>query len=343
MPPKTYKLPYLNSMKLVLLTVALNLVCAFFFQFSLTNMLRLQMEIDGALSGALTALINTVVIYTIMSRRRAQGIVARQVPLSQGMQKLPASLGGLVAVNVVLFGAVGYGLSALFLRFFAVQILSVPHWLVLKLIFVCVLSAKIIEFVVLRLVQPDWQESYRATAQTKFQDQVRNPLPSGATAIACYKAVAANIAMNIVMGYLMGDVRLQMDQTLVVQPTNSIGMGITGIILGGLTAYLVTSSVLQELPSWHAAWSEEEWARVSATQKGEFWLRLLPHRNIPLRITVCVLSMLVSALILPQLMRIIERPELNFLQFCVLITLYGSVLSKVLASLLVARCTRKDW
>jgi hypothetical protein len=151
----------------------------------------------------------------------------------------------------VLFTLVGFATEIVFLRFFGIETLSVRNWLFLKVAYICILSAKIIEFIVLRMVQPDWQRKVDKTKPfpgSTFIGEVKNPLPTISSVKEVYGAVAANIAMNIIMGYVMGDVYIQPDKALVVKPTNPIGLGITGVILGGLTAFLVTKSVLKTLP-----------------------------------------------------------------------------------------------
>ncbi|MCH3915243.1 MAG: hypothetical protein LKE29_08265 [Acidaminococcaceae bacterium] len=319
MAQRQYKLPYLNTCKLVFLTVAINMLCAFFFQRSLVLMSEQQIIIDGAVSGGLTALINTVVIYNIMRHRQAEGIVPGNIPVNKIMQLLPAYLGGLVGINVVLFTLVGFATEIVFLRFFGIETLSVRNWLFLKVAYICILSAKIIEFIVLRMVQPDWQRKVDKTKPSPgstFIGEVKNPLPTISSVKEVYGAVAANIAMNIIMGYVMGDVYIQPDKALVVKPTNPIGLGITGVILGGLTAFLVTKSVLKALPAADNGKNTKQWTLI---------------------VVLCLFSMAGSAFIMPLVMSIMELREMNFLQFCIFITAYSSLLSKFLTALLVAR------
>ena len=319
MAQRQYRLPYLNTCKLVFLTVAINLLCAFFFQRSIVLMSEQQIIIDGAISGGLTALINTVVIYNIMRRRQAEGVVPSNGPVNKIMQLLPVSLGGLVGANVVLFTLAGFGIELVFLRFFGIETLSVRNWLLLKVAYICFLSAKIIEFVVLRMVQSDWRrkvEQIGTSRLSTFTGEVKNPLPSVSSVKEVYGAVAANIAMNIIMGYVLGGVYIQPDKALVVKSTNQIGLGITGVILGGLTAFLVTKSVLKVLTAADNGKNTQQWSIV---------------------VVLCLFSMASSAFIMPLVMCIMELREMNFLQFCVFITAYSSLLSKFLTALLVAR------
>ena len=99
-----------------------------------------------------------------------------------------------------------------------------------------------------------------------------------------------------------------------MKPTNQIGLGITGVILGGLTAFLVTKSVLKALPAVDNG---------KNTQQGS------------IVVVLCLFSMASSAFIMPLVMSIMELREMNFLQFCVFITAYSSLLSKFLTALLV--------
>ena len=58
---------------------------------------------------------------------------------------------------------------------------------------------------------------------------------------------------------------------------------------------------------------------------------------------VTLIVMIFSAVALPAIMYLFDKPFLNFYQYVIFVTLYAALISKTLSYILVKRCMQEDY
>ncbi len=339
-PPR---LPYIDNAKAVLITLAINLAAALAFDWP-EGVDYYGVMLDGLFCAVITTAIDMVIVYSEMKKLRARGALPRRVPESRFMQRLPRhplALGGLYAV---VFAALTVGGNAAVLGFFGIRALAFLPWAVYKLIYATVLSCLVVEYCIFRYVQPDWAgEGMEGIGQTtggeKAGQTVKNPLPKIGVCSAIYGAVTGNLAMNLILGSLLGGVRFAADASVVILPTTVEGIPITGLVFGLIVGILVTRGVTAAL-SRLIRQTGPALLSGAAADRRYTWL---PKGTYPLTALVCVCVMAFSAVVLPLIMRLFAIPVMNFYQFTLCITIYAALLGKPLSYLLTQRCMQPDY
>ena len=334
MNEKQPSLPYMDNWKVVLLTALINLAVVLVFQFSEGAIDRSSVIIDSLICGALTVVIDLAVVYPGMKRRRAQGLLPANVPVSARMQRLPKNpvLLALVymPVSAAVIALINWGVMALF----GIESFGRWNWLVYKLLYACLLSAKIIEYCIFRYVQPDWAGETGAVPGAS----VKNPLPKISTLKEMYASISANIAMNMIIGTALGGAVVGEGQVVLIYPTHASGIWMTGLIFGFLTGLLLTRGVLRALKQLIA-----DGALPPELPPPDRRISWLPKTDLGLTAIVCAAVMAISVVLLPLIMWMLGVTVLNFYQFCILITAYGSPIGHVFSKLLTARCLQSDY
>lgn len=334
MNKKRSSLPYMDNWKAILLTALINLASTLVFQFSEGRITRSAVIRDSLICGVLTVIIDVAVVYVDMKRRRARGLLPANVPVSARMQRLPKNPALLALVYMPISAAVialiNWGVMALF----GIESFGRWNWLVYKLLYACLLSAKIIEYCIFRFVQPDWAGEARAIADAN----VKNPLPKISTLKEMYASISANIAMNMIIGTALGGAVVGEGQTVLIYPTYASGIWVTGLIFGFLTGVLLTRGVLGAIKQLIAGD-----ALPQELPPPDCRLCWLPKSDLALTAVVCAAIMTMSVVLLPLQMWVLGVSVMNFYQFCILITAYGSFVGHVFSKLLTARCLQSDY
>ena len=330
-------LPYVDNAKAILITVAINLGVVFFFNWP-DGVDYSGVMWDSLICAFITTGINMRIVYAGLKKMRARGEIPSQVPESGLIQKLPQDPFKLGAIYAVVFAAVTAGVNALILSFFGLHIMAFAPWVVYKVVYATVLSAKIVEFCIFRYVQPDWAKAGSTGAETTKGAQVKNPLPKISVFLEMFGGVTGNIAMNIIMGSVLGGVRAQADGSVVISPTTIEGIPITGLVFGLIVGILVTNGIVKEMNS--VIIKSADITEATTENKLFSWM---PKGKGALRCFVCVCVMVFSAVVLPSIMALFGKSILNFYQFTVFITVYATMISKPLSYVLIRRCTQPDY
>ena len=334
-----YSLPYINNAKAVLITVAINLGVVFVFHFP--NGINLRGVVaDTFLCAFITTMINMWIVYASVIKIRRAGKMPQQVPISGLMQRLPKNPVALGVIYAFAFAATTIAINWLILTFFDMSELSFIPWMTYKLIYSTILSIKIVEFCIFRYVQPDWaKERQENTLETVSRQPVKNPFPKISLIKEMYGSVTGNIAMNVIIGTVLGGVVAQADGSVVIFPTTQQGIPITGVIFGLIVGILATNGVVKSIKE--AIFAADSAMLESLVRDKRFsWM---PKRIVALMCLTAVCAMLFSAVALPALMYLFEKPFLNFYQFTLFITVYASLIVKPISYVLIRRCMQPDF
>ena len=335
-------LPYINNARAVLITLAVNLGMVFLFFWS-DGVTYADVILDSLICALLTTLINLWFVYASLKKMRAAGQMSAQAPISPFMQKLPQNPWALGVIYAAAFGALTVGVNGLILGFFGMQHLAFVPWLAYKLIYATVLSVKIVEFCIFRYVQPDWaqagSEKNSAIENESLDQPVKNPLPKVSVFKEIYGSVTTNIALNIIIGSVLGGVRVAADATVIIYPTTVEGIPITGLVFGFICSILVTNGIVKTLNATICSVGPAMAASLGADKRFTW----MPVKRVALTSLICIGVMVFSAMALPAIMTLFGLTVMNFYQFTIFITVYATLLSKPLACLLVRRCMQPDY
>ncbi len=168
---------------------------------------------------------------------------------------------------------------------------------------------------------------------------MKNPLPKISVFKEMYSSVTMNIAMNIIIGTALGGVVIGEGGAVVIHPTTIEGIPITGLVFGLIVGILVTNGVLNGVNAGILAAATGDGA-LPPPDKRFTWM---PKRKLPLTALVCACIMAFSSVALWAAMKVFGLSIMNFYQFTVFITVYATLVSKPLSSVLVRRCMQPDY
>ncbi len=320
------ELPYLNNLPMALLVAAINLALAFVFQYG--RLLATEdLLIDVAICGLVTAFTSLGYARWAVEKRRRQGALPRQVPLSAFMQKLPRAYVPLSILTGLASSALMALVSFALLRFYPETAYTFPRFLVWKIGYATWLAAKLIEFGIFRYVQPDCEKPEDPVQQG--QQTVKNPLPRREMFTRLYASVTTDFGMNMLIGLALGGTLIQGDLVILLGVSQG-GVWITGLVLGLIISILMIrptlASVRQiayagKLPQ---ATSKNLWALLPLSPWGLTGIFLLP-------------VMVLSAASFWAVMVFFAFESLNFFQFFIIRTAYTKLLSYLVEALAIQR------
>jgi uncharacterized membrane protein len=155
--------------------------------------------------------------------------------------------------------------------------------------------------------------------------------------------ILGNIAINFIIGLLTGGITVQADDSVVIAPTLREYIWITALILGLIVGYLVTHAVVKAVGE-SIVENRDAVNGTDAYQGSSWvWLRKLPRKKWALTGLVMFLSVAVALPVLPWTMDVLGVARMNFYQFCLLISVYSIISSKLLGKLIIARCAQPDY
>jgi len=330
-------LPYIDNAKISLITILVNLAIVFVF-FWPRGASFPELLIDSVVCVLLTVAIDLWLVYRRMLQLRAAGQIPTQVPLSHLMQRLPRHPVALGAIYALAFGALTVAVNAAIWSFYDIHSMNFAPWVVYKLIYTTILSAKITEYCIFRYVQPDFALAGPAPVPGNVVQEVKNPLPRVPVLKAMFGSVATNIALEVILGLVLGSVIITADQSIVVPATTIDAIPISGLFFGLIMGILITRTVIKAMQQALSAIPPGAVSGVS--DKRVAWL---PKNSILLGVVVCLFSMIFSAIVLRGVMSLFGFQTMHFLQKVILITVYASLLSKLISAVLIRRISQPDY
>jgi len=381
MREQKYRLPYVDNVTAVLITLVINVAVTFIFFWpdgvDFPGVIQ-----DTVICVVITVVINMLVVSTSLKRMRAKGVMPTQVPESRLMQRLPKNPAALGLVYILFFCLVTVGLNALVLWFFGMETMSFIPWITYKLIYATVLTIKVVEYCIFRFVQPDWAQAQTDDAVDAAEHtdvelkQVKDPLPKISVFSAMFASVTSSIAMNIIIGTITGGVFVAAESMVVISPNTIEGMPTTGFVFGFITGFLTTNAIFKAVNnsilsepkgdgscgaepkgdgscgaepkgdgSCGAPFSapQEPSPFGSAPQEPSPFGSWMPKARVPFTLLMCAAVMAFSMVMLPFIMWLFGLSILNFYQYTIFMVIYSSLLSKPLSYVVTQRLTQPDY
>lgn len=320
-------LPYLNNFWIVLGTAAVNIL------FFLIGFRGRQPDYQGFLfaafiCGAVTSLINVLISDHFIRKARRAGLLPANVPASRWIGMLPRNKWLLVLVFAVVFGAVAVLLNAAIVWFFQLSELRVVQCAVWQGVYSCLLSAKITQFAVLRLVQADCAlpDQPPQTGNAK----VVNPMPKLSAFGAWFNTVTDDFGFNMAVGLLSGGT-LIVDHNVIITPTTRAGIVISALVLGVIVTFRMAYPIAKSL------YGARESGSLPPFEKRNGFLFALPQKPMGMTLILMLPIMLLSVIVFWSVLTFFHFEVLNFFQFFVVRTAYVALLTKAVVALMIAR------
>lgn len=320
------RLPYLNSLPSILVVLGINLV--FGLLQPLWGLTRLSILIDAAICGVITSVISVFMTRHRLRKLAKTGALPAEPPRPKLICRLPKNpwllslvLAAACAVLLPLF-------TELLLRFYGITAYTLIRFLAWKLVYSVLLSAKVGELAVLRLVQPDCllPGDPKQTGQTA----VKNPLPKGETFTKLFDTVTTDFGFNMLVGLLMGGT-LIVDQNVVIPPTTRAGIFISGAILGAIVAVRMVYPVVKSIRLLR-----ENGTLPTMPQRNPL-VAWLPQKPVLFTLTLAPVVIVLTPILFWSVFTFFGFETLNFFQYFIVRTIYVSLLTKPVVKLAILR------
>jgi len=319
-------LPYTNTWQSILITLVINLIVTLILY--LLNIINKSTFVtDAFFCGFISTLVSVAVAYPQMKRLRMSGALPSVVEEGHILQKLPRNPILLSLALGVLF-ALLMGVFAFLVRwFFEIEDITPLRFLVWKLVYATILSIKMTELVVLRLVQPDC--SLPGEPKQIGTAIVRNPLPRKDTFSDLLRTITDDFGFNLLSGLIFGSTVVK-GHTVTISPTTRDGIIIGGIVLGMILTLRMVYPVAKSI------YAQQNAGVLPRMDKSTF-LSKLPYRPGLFALILLVPVMLLSAGTLWCVLTFFGFTELSFFQFYIIRSIYVSLLLKVVILIAVRR------
>ena len=148
-------LPYLNNLRSVLITLAINFALVLAVNFKMAGYDVYALALDSVICGYLTAVIDVGLVQQSMRKVWATDAVAQPVPVSPLMMRLPKGGVGLMLIlgtaAAVLCVAVNCGIFL----YYGFERWTFWQFMLYKLVYSLILSERLVSLTILRMVQND--------------------------------------------------------------------------------------------------------------------------------------------------------------------------------------------
>ena len=320
-----YGLPYLNNLRVLLLTLALNVLCAVMFYYG--RRITLQgVLIDSAICGFTTSLIDVCIVAVRLRGLRKAGKLPAFVPQHRLLAFLPRRPVWLSLLLGALFALLTPLLNGALIRFYQIERFAFVPFLVWKMAYSSVLSVLLLELCVLRLAQPDCAKP--TDPAQGGTDVVRNPLPKLSALKSWFQTVTADFGFNMLMGFLWGSTYIE-GYNVVLAPAARAGVRVSALLTGVIVAARMVWPVAKNVRAACALSPVLE--KRSA---GIAWLPASPALfALVLTLPVIVLAYAAFAAVFA----LFDFQTLNFFQFFVIRALFVGLLTKAVVKLAILR------
>ena len=318
-------LPYLNNLKVILLTVAVNALCVIFFYHD-TEISIKGILFDSAICGLTTSLINVCIVWVFLRRLRRDGKLPAQVPQNKLVSLLPRRPIPLAMLFGLLFAVITPLVSILMIRFYQIEKFSFLPFLVWKIIYSFVLSALLLELTVLRLAQPDCAKP--GDPPQCGTSVVRNPLPKLSALKSWFQTVTADFGFNMLTGFIWGSTYI-VDRTVMIAPATLAGIGVSSVIMGVIVAIRMVYPVAKNVRSGCAD--------APRLEKRNALIALIPASPALFALAMTLPVILLAYATLFSILTLFDFQVLNFFQFFIIRALFVGLLTKGMVKLAIFR------
>lgn len=221
-------LPYADNISIILLTAAVNVLCIFIFYYGRDIDLKGVLT-DSLFCGVITSFADVYILVPRIEAMRRNGALPSVVPVSAFAMKLPKNKFMLASFLAVIFGILTPLANFILIKFYGITYFGFPQLVFWKAVYSSLLSAKIIEFTILRFVQPDCAAP--SDSEQRGSSVVKNQLPRISVFKEWFNTVTDDFGFNMLVGLLSGGTIIE-GYNVIIAPLASSGVGITAIILG---------------------------------------------------------------------------------------------------------------
>lgn len=318
-------LPYINSFRWILFVAVLNLVIAFLFQFG-RPITKEVLLMDAVVCGVITSIINVIYANYKIRRLRNAGELPKTIPESRFIQRLPRNPILLIVVLAIFFVAFMLLISCLILWFYEIDTYTFPRFAVWKVIYSTILSAKMLELIVLRLVQPDCAK--KEDPEQMGQETIKNPLPRLETFKNLFNTIVDDFGFNMIVGLLFGGTII-VEHNVVILPTTRSGILISGMILGIIVTFRMALPIVQGIKLQYDA------GALPILPEKMPVISLIPKKPVSFALVLLIPIVVISVLVFWCILTFFGFETLNFFQFFVIRTIFITLLSKPVVKLAV--------
>ncbi|WP_323398447.1 hypothetical protein [Eubacterium aggregans] len=221
----------------------INLVVVILFLYG-HNLSERSILIDAACFGVSTTFIDTLYIKHRIDELAQQGALPDQAPTSVILAHLPQNPMLLALIIGSMFAIITPILNGVVFSFFAIHTFEFPQFLAWRLLYSIVVSAKIVECVILRYMQPNYLHTFEK--EQTGSDIVKNPLPRLQTFSNLFDTVVNDFGFNLIVGFFMGGVILD-GAMVIILPTAQKSIIISALILSVIVSLKMVYPVAREI------------------------------------------------------------------------------------------------
>jgi hypothetical protein len=314
-------LPYIDNVKAVSITLSLNFLLTLLFR--LDRYGAYDIVIDTVICAVLTAVVDVLIVWRGVRKAQDAGAVPDEVPVNKVMMLLPKNRLGLMAVFGAFFAVLCAGFNYSVFAWYGFESWTFGQFLLYKLVYSLILSERIVNLGILRLVQPDCKRPAVDPSAVKTQP-IKNPLPSINGLQALFSNVSANLALQLFSNPYIGEYTVGGNRSIIAE----------GVIGSAVTCFIVVGIMAKTL----------DMARAN----GEFNVppnRLLTFfpRNRWLFAFLCALvAGPIAAILFVGIFKFYGFSSWTFYEFFWIKMAYLTLLGKILVALTIRRFTQPD-
>lgn len=325
-------LPYINNLPIILIVAAINLAVGFIFYYG-ASVTAYDFVTDATICGFTTVLISAAYVNWAIGKMRSKGALPCSIPDNHIIQRFPKNPIAFALIMAVLFSVLMALASSVFNSFYSIQDYTFARYAVLKVLYSCILSAKIMELVILRFIQPDCARP-DDPPQTGT-DVVKNPIPSKETFGKLFNTVKTDFGFGMLFGLVLGGTKV-VDSQVVISATTRSGIIIGGLITGFIITLLMIRPVAKQMRQARLA------GELPIIDKRIPLIAWLPGKPMLFALVLMLPTMVITAAVLWSVLTFFGLETLNFFQFYVIRTIYTTLLTKVVVQLAVLRYIQPD-
>ncbi len=318
--------PYLDDWKLIGITLAINVLCAVVFWHP--GFGRTDLAIDTLWCGLITAVIDVFAVRMLLRKGKVAPLA---LPESAAVRILPKNPILLTLVLGVFSGALMAGANLLIFKVYALEQLNLPQYIAWKAVYSYWLSAFVIEFAILRLVQPDALKTSSAPDDVA-KWEIKAPTLRVSWATGFCRGMIFDFGFNVAFGLLLGGTVVR-GMEVILLPTPCRGSAM--LIATGLTGVIVTFFVIPSLV--RSLRTERESGALPPLPKRNPLLAWLPAGAITMSLTLCLFIAPLTVLVCWGIFALFQFETMNFFQFYLVRAMYIPLLCKAVLPLIVRR------
>lgn len=319
----------MNNATAILITLTINLAIMFAINWGKTFGIE-DILIDAAICGVLTSVINVFFVHHYVRKALKNKTLPSNMPVSKFMMRLPKSPVLFAALCALFFGILTALINGTIFTFYGFEVLPFWQMLVCKLVYVCFLSAKILEVAIYRYVQPDFTGQI-PEADVPPSPFVKQPIPRISYFQQLCNSWFTDFGFNMVIGLLLGGTIIMDNDYVMIAPILLSGMVISAPITGIIITFMTVPSIAKGIGA------SVEHGDIPRLTKENPWVGWLPKNRWLLAAALCIPIILLTTIVFYAVLTFFDFQSLNFFQFFFIRTAYTAVLVKGLVPLILIR------